>query len=261
MLTMSLDSEDIQGGGNVTCDDCVLKTYQFLAGSPFYSDEDVKNTYSSLTSSCQASEYPLSTSTFTFKLSTSTSTGTDATATASVCDGTTYAVQAGDTCESVSKDQGVGTTWLLYDNGLSAYCGDFPSSGSLCIKHSCTTYTVQSNDTCTSIALAHSMTYAQVLAWNPNFDLLCSNIARSVGLEICISTPGDTYTVPGVTVTAAVTSATTAAAVPTNLAEGSTTNCGLYVEAQAGDYCNLLIVRYGISLANFLILNPEVNEK
>lgn len=105
------------------------------------------------------------------------------------------------------------------------------------------------------------MTYAQVLAWNPNFDLLYSNITRSIRLEIYVSTPDDTYTIPDVTTTAAMTSATTAAAVPTNLSEGSTTNYGLYVEAQPGDYCNLIIVRFGISLANFLILNPEVNEK
>lgn len=151
--------------------------------------------------------------------------------------------------------------WLLIDNNLAAYCADFPTSGSLCIEHVCTTYTVQANDTCTSIAKAKQINYAQILAWNPQFDLTCSNINMTVGLEICVDSPGPAYT-PPVTSTASITaSATTAVPVPTNAANGSTADCAEWYEATPGDYCNLLIIRFGISLSDFLILNPEVNEK
>ena len=104
------------------------------------------------------------------------------------------------------------------------------------------------------------MTYAQMLAWNPIFDLTCSNLNSSVGLEICVSSPGGTYTVPSATI-ATITTATTAATVPTNAANGTNIDCGAWYEAESGDYCNLLVLRFGISLADFLVLNPEVNEK
>lgn len=152
--------------------------------------------------------------------------------------------------------------WLLLDNNLPAYCSDFPSSGSLCIQHTCNTYTVQTNDTCDSIQKAYGINYAQILAWNPQFDLTCGNIDVTVGLEICVSSPGRNYTSPIESATTTVmASATTAAPVPTNAASGSTANCGNWYEAAKGDYCNQIIIRYGISLVDFLILNPEVNEK
>lgn len=104
------------------------------------------------------------------------------------------------------------------------------------------------------------MTYAQTLAWNPNFDLTCSNINNTIGYEICVSSPGPTYVAPNVTVPI-LTTATTAATVPTDAANGTTTDCGLWYEAVPGDYCNLITLRYGIALSDFLVLNPEVNEK
>ena len=178
------------------------------------------------------------------------------------CTGTTYSVQSSDTCESVSKGQGVGTFWLLLDNDLPAYCANFPANGTLCIQHQCTTYTVQANDTCTSIASAKSINYAQILAWNPQFGLTCGNINNTIGLEICITSPGPSYTAPP-----PLTAITTGGAaisklpVPTNVASGTTTSCGLWYEAMPGDYCNLIILNFGISLNDFLILNPEVYSK
>lgn len=160
---------------------------------------------------------------------------------------------------SISKDQGIGTNWLLQDNSLAAYCYDFPSNGTLCIQHTCETYTVQKYDNCSSIAASQDgVSFAQILAWNPVFDLQCSNIMKSLGYEICVSAPG----VESVVSTAnATTTATTAAAIPTNAASGTNQDCALWYEAAPGDYCNLLLVKFSISLANFQILNPEINTK
>lgn len=55
-------------------------------------------------------------------------------------------------------------------------------------------------------------------------------------------------------------SASTTAAVPTNVASDTNTRCATYYTTLEGDYCNLIIVKYSISLDNFLFLNPSVNE-
>lgn len=87
------------------------------------------------------------------------------------CSGRTYGVQSGDTCYSISKNQGIGTGWLLSDNNLAAYCGKFPKNGTLCLRNTCGTYTVRQNETCTAISRAHNVTEAQLKAWNPVRDL------------------------------------------------------------------------------------------
>ncbi|KAK3933774.1 hypothetical protein QBC46DRAFT_462929 [Diplogelasinospora grovesii] len=249
----------IEGGGTLNCTDCNLKQLQFLAGAAYYHDTGIVSVYSSLTSSCHVTDYPLTSSTLGFNTTaTATTTGVTASPT---CTGSTYTIQNGDTCESISKTQSVATMWLLIDNNLPAYCANFPTTGSLCIQHICTTYTVQANDTCTSISRAKGINYAQILAWNPQFDLTCSNINMTAGLEICISSPGPAYTPSTTSSAASVTaSATTAVAVPSNAANGSTADCAQWYEAVPGDYCNLIIIRFGISLSDFLVLNPEVND-
>lgn len=181
--------------------------------------------------------------------------------TASSCSGTNYTIQAGDTCEGISKAQHIGTNWLLTDNNLPAYCSGFPTSGSLCLNHTCPTYTIKANDTCNAITATYNLTLAQFFAWNPIFDLACSNINKSLGYEICVGNPGPQYTPPTTSLPPIATTATTPVSVPTNVAEGTTSNCGSYYEAVAGDYCNLLLLRFGLSLSDFLILNPEINAK
>lgn len=139
---------------------------------------------------------------------------------------------------------------------------NFPANGTLCIQHQCTTYTVQANDTCTSIASAESINYAQILAWNPQFGFTCGNINNTIGLEICITSPGPSYTAPpSLTAITTGSAAISALPVPTNVASGTTTSCGLWYEAMPGDYCNLIILNFGISLNDFLVLNPEVYSK
>ncbi|KAG7285621.1 hypothetical protein NEMBOFW57_010250 [Staphylotrichum longicolle] len=49
--------------------------------------------------------------------------------TAEVCEGSTYAIQASDDCYSISRSQGVGTSWPLADNNLEAFYTKFPAAG------------------------------------------------------------------------------------------------------------------------------------
>lgn len=48
------------------CDDCVIKEYQFQAGSPINAGFALRNNYSSLTSSCSKTGFPLATSLLPF---------------------------------------------------------------------------------------------------------------------------------------------------------------------------------------------------
>jgi hypothetical protein len=78
---------------------------------------------------------------------------------------------------------------------------------------------------------------------------------------ICLSPPGDeafTETNTATTTTTA-TSSPTAVPVPTNIANGTNTNCAQYYHVQPGDYCNLVILKFSISLEDFLFLNAGVN--
>ncbi|KAI0445106.1 carbohydrate-binding module family 50 protein [Xylaria telfairii] len=241
------------GGGLDGCSDCGLKVLQFQAGSPFYANANVTAEYRSATSSCgSTSGYPLTTTTAEFSPQMPSPT-------VSACTGRTYKVQPNDTCASISKTEKIGTSWLLLDNSLPAYCAGFPTSGTLCLNHTCPTYTVKANDSCTGIAASNNATLAQIFAWNPVLDLACSNINKSLGLEFCIGSPGQKYTAPSVSISPVPTTATAPVPIPTDIANGTTINCGNYYQASPGDYCSTLLLKFGISLSDFQVLNPEIN--
>ncbi|KAI0523940.1 hypothetical protein F5B22DRAFT_633991 [Xylaria bambusicola] len=235
------------------CDNCVIKAYQFQAGSPINGGYALQSNYSSLTESCSKTSFPLESSTTLFPEPTITDTPAE-------CTGSTYSLKSGDTCQSVSRSQGVSTAWLLADNGLSAFCIDFPQSGDLCIQNKCETYTVRANDTCVSIAKAHSISQVQLYTWNPVLDTLCRSIDKSVGDSICVTPPGDDeYNPAPAPTTSTPAPSATAAPVPDDIAQGTTKNCSNYYQVQPDEYCNLLIVKFSISLEDFLFLNQGVN--
>ncbi|GAW17906.1 hypothetical protein ANO14919_073750 [Xylariales sp. No.14919] len=235
------------------CDNCVIKAYQFQAGSPINGGYALQSNYSSLTASCSKTSFPLETSTTLFPEPTITDTPAE-------CTGSIYSLKSGDTCQSVSRSQSVGTAWLLADNGLRAFCADFPESGDLCIQNTCQTYTVQANDTCVSIAKAHNISQVQLYTWNPILDTLCRSIVKSVGDSICVTPPGDDeYNPTPAPTTSTPAPSATAVPVPDDIAVGTTENCANYYKVLPEEYCNLLIVRFSISLDDFLFLNQGVN--
>lgn len=79
-----------------------------------------------------------------------------------------------------------------------------------------------------------------------------------VGDQVCVGIPGKPYTPPPST-TLQPTIPLTAAPIPTDIAEGTNKNCGKYYHAIAGDYCNLISMKFGISLEDFVFLNPAIN--
>ena len=113
---------------------------------------------------------------------------TTATTTPTLCPDT-YTIQESDDCNKISIAQNVSTFSLLYQNDLQLYCKDFPDpEKSLCLSKQCDIYTVRENDTCYSIAQSQPsyITITQLLSWNVNLNLKCSNIDQQVGFQICI---------------------------------------------------------------------------
>lgn len=93
---------------------------------------------------------------------------------------------------------------------------------SLCLPQACTVTIVQQGQTCYGIANAASITYTQLLSWNPTINGQCSNLIADH--NICIRQPGATYTptlIPGATVTKINPYATATVAAPGPTAHGT----------------------------------------
>ncbi|EFX06453.1 peptidoglycan-binding protein [Grosmannia clavigera kw1407] len=217
------------------CSYCELALLQYQLASPIGYDEESAEAFSSLTSSCAATTY-------TYSVPTMTTWALNATAVATTrptCNATAYTVQEDDTCVSISGEQNVSTYGLITTNALTLACDPLPDVGTeLCLSSMCTTYQLQGYDNCDSVVADLGITMAQLLAWNPNINSGCSNLAYFRGWYLA---------------------STTAAPVPTNAQPQSNTDCGQWYYVLPGDYCSLISVKFGISLSDFYFLNPQVD--
>ncbi|KAE8150567.1 hypothetical protein BDV25DRAFT_172050 [Aspergillus avenaceus] len=247
------------------CSDCWLGVLEAQLNHPLGYDEDMEENFSSLTSSCSATGYSVTSPTAYALNATATASSVVATATStSSCD-EVYKVEASDDCNSVAKSLSVSTYNLLQTNQLDLYCQTFAGQvgQTLCVPPKCTTHTWTARDTCNSVvgSLAN-VTLPQFLAWNPNFNSLCLNSPFFIGYEVCISPPGGYLSNgsgddSGPTATATSTGVAT---IPTNAVDGSTRNCSQWYTVVKGDECGRVSMAHSISLADFYFLNPEIDE-
>jgi len=230
---------------------------RFQAGSAYYNGPQLRasSLYESKTSSCEITGYPLTVSDPVFTAPVPTTTDTPP----STCTGATYNIAPGDDCHSISLSQGIGTGWLLADNGLTADCVNFPTTGTLCLANGCSVHTVATSDTCESISRSYQITVAQLKGWNPIINAGCYNLPKMIGSQICVSVPGTPYTPPP-SITLAPSIPLTPAPIPTDIADQTNEYCGKYYQVRIGEYCNLLVLKYAISLSDFSFLNPAINE-
>lgn len=77
-------------------------------------------------------------------------------------------------------------------------------------------------------------------------------------MAFCIGAPGVPY-VGASTTPSAPSTTSTPVAIPSNIAANTTTDCGAYYEATLGDDCNKILMKYGITLSDFIFLNPSIN--
>lgn len=167
----------------IGCQDCILGTQEILLNSPFGYNDQAASQFASATSSCGASGYAY------------TSPAAYALATASVPDlsndttacSSTYTIQAGDSCSSVSQSKKVSTEELRRANNLTPPCNGWPDVGQLlCIPATCNSYVIQSGDSCADIATKAGISAVQFLTWNPHVNAMCGNLYMMVGESLCL---------------------------------------------------------------------------
>ncbi|KAF7173330.1 hypothetical protein CNMCM5623_005526 [Aspergillus felis] len=244
----STDSQD-------ECDACGLRMFRTELSNSYFYNDDLAEQYSSLTSSCGASNMDLPTPISVVLSSSSASTPTPTT-----CADRSATIHSGDTCDRFAAANNVSTWRMLIENGLQGGCVDFPSSGELCVTGHCQTHLVTAQDTCMSLASQYGITVTQLITWSSVLNSLCSNFGVVVGHQICVSYRGNasseinTYASAKFGATASV-----AAPVPTDVVVGINVNCGKYYQVKENDYCQAIAMAQGISLSDFYFLNPEVN--
>jgi LysM repeat protein len=186
---------DTWANGNASdlgCSECVLGTYQLQLSNALGYDDELAGNFSSLASSCHATNYPItSPPSNSLSRTTTVSATTYPAVPEKSCYGT-YTIRPGDDCHTISNSQKVSTNNLLYLNNLQGGCANFPGPGqTLCMPRSCDVHTVQANDTCRKITNSGSFTASQLISWNIDISRGCDNLDQLVGMEVCISSPED----------------------------------------------------------------------
>lgn len=241
------------------CSDCLLGVQQLQLNSPFGYHAQAAADFQSTTSSCGKTGYPL-TSPAKYTISSATTSATSTSRPTTVC-GSTYTVQSGDTCNSISLAKKVSTFAVVSASGANPACTNLQAGAVLCLPSPCQLYTVQATDTCASIlsAIGNGVTDVQFLSWNPNINSVCSNFAPVRGNQICVSPPGGFLTNVSASTPLAVSTATTPVAKPTNAPAESNSRCARWYTIQDGDYCQSVAQSFNIVLKDFYFLNPEIN--
>ncbi|KAK6502504.1 hypothetical protein TWF506_003085 [Arthrobotrys conoides] len=260
--TSTTETTPAPTGVAALCKECLLKNQQAVLNNEFGYEDSLDEDFSAIKSSCSVTGYSI------VKPSpvilNSTTTHPEVTPT---CLGTTIPIPSGANCTDISSANRISTLNLLQANNLGEGCGNFPTSGSLCLPDigRCDVYRVQQGDTCNSVAYAlnQGVTAVMLQSWNPGIDHWCRNFDSGyfIGQDICVSNPYGVFTIPVVTDpgTSQISTASTVVPIPTSLAPDVNTHCGRYYEVVLGDNCNLVVQRNGISMEDFIFLNPMIN--
>lgn len=171
------------------------------------------------------------------------------------CDAS-YTIREGDTCNSIAAAKKVSTFGVTYINDLDAYCTNIPGPGSqVCLPESCEIHIVQKGQSCENVIneSAKNITLAQLRAWNPNIDRVCSNLDRLTDSVICISPPGGFLAFY-------IKSALISTAAGKLDGKVAAAKCQKHHTVKAGENCASISMRFGISLNSLRALNEELEE-
>ncbi|WVQ79069.1 hypothetical protein IAT38_001163 [Cryptococcus sp. DSM 104549] len=106
-------------------------------------------------------------------------------------------VEAGDTCDSISRKFGVSTYQLalVNDATIDENCDNLEPGQNVCLgieEHDCTkVYTVVANDTCAWVQEMYGISNETLWSNNPQIDAACDNIY--VGEVLCVDTASFSY--------------------------------------------------------------------
>lgn len=200
--------------------------------------------------------------------------------------GNKYTVKSGDTCNSIAQANAVSSSTLYYINPELLNCSAPDAGQQLCLPDRCeTTYMVKEADDCVTIAIraegSAASSWQDLVAWNAGLDDRCSNIwslsssSRYWGNVICITAPGGLPSEPGNgngngtgngNIGGPGGSGDGYADFPVpaptggTIAQGTTTLCGAWVQAQSDSTCSSLIVGTATPISLWLLANPSLRE-
>ncbi|KAK3375533.1 LysM domain-containing protein [Lasiosphaeria ovina] len=119
-------------------------------------------------------------------------------------------------------------------SGLAANCDTF--------------YLVKTGDTCDAIARKYSISLSDFYNWNPAVGTSCNNMWADY--YVCVGTPGSTHTSPAPSPTPTG---------PQPQMPGITPGCKKFYQVKSGDTCFAIEQANGISLAQILAWNSNLN--
>ncbi|KAI5116230.1 hypothetical protein M0805_001222 [Coniferiporia weirii] len=257
---------------NELCSYCTLETLNVTLSNPVTYSVAVASLLSSAVQTCgqQYASYNVTTppgdqvvlapGVPSFGVNATTSPTTDCAIT-----GRNYTNRAETTCAAVATTLSVSEYSVLASNPfLTANC-TIPADTTLCIPQACTTYTIATNDTCDSVAAlaanvtGTAITTTQLLSFNPDLGTYCQLMPLRVGKQICLTPNGGFPNVGATSGGNPSATPTTFAPIPTPTVSGTTADCGRYYQVKSGDICQTVALSNGVSLADFLTLNPELN--
>lgn len=188
--------------------------------------------------------------------------------------GKTIVTKAGDSCDSIAVANSISAASLYYINANLPACKEIPAGLELCLPQTCTTYTVQEGETCVAVAVNAGTSWMNLIAWNLMLDSRCSNIWATEpfwGRVICVSAPGGPFDDGGSGSDGGTGNGNTGGqggsgngysdvivdAPDGEVGEGTTPNCGFYIQAEESVGCASMIV--GASRSTPMDLFLEVN--
>ncbi|KAJ6538819.1 hypothetical protein DFH09DRAFT_71517 [Mycena vulgaris] len=170
-----------------------------------------------------------------------------------------YTVASGDGCASIeSKFNLTLSQFVTMNPEINAGCTNLALAEAYCVASSNSTippnvapgtitsgctqyYTVASGDGCASIESKFGLTLAQFITMNPELNSGCTNLALAEAY--CVASSNSTSTGP-----------------PANVAPGTiTAGCTGYYTVVSGDGCASIESKFGLTLAQFIAMNPELN--
>ncbi|KAM0454556.1 hypothetical protein ACHAO4_004362 [Trichoderma viride] len=189
----------------------------------------------------------------------------------------TYSTRNGDTCDSIALANSVSAASLFFLNPNLLNCSSVPADLELCLPEKCSElYKVQSKDEdCVVIGVRYGTSWAKLVKWNLALKDDCQNIYSTEpfwGRVICVSQPGGEYTDPGSPGTTPGNGdiggeggsgdgyANQVIPPPdgAKVAEGTTNNCGKYIQAEKGIRCPSLLAKRAMPMDLFLKINPSL---
>jgi LysM repeat protein len=123
--------------------------------------------------------------------------------------------------------------------GSSGVLGQYPSPPAATqpntVANCLTWHVVSAGDTCFTIETAFGITHAEFLTWNPDVNTECTTNFWGT-YAYCVAAP------------------------PAPIQPGTATNCNAWHVVSAGETCEVVERAAGITHAQFLAWNPDVNE-